>query len=727
MSVRIGLLLMLLCSTALGADDPLSIDEMMDLSFDALLDLEITSTSRIAQPLRDAPAMVTILTREDLEARGYASIHEILDDLPGMDNVDTHGIDLYSYWRGYRNDLGASYLLLLDGLPLNHLYFNTTSVMRTLPLTGIERVEVVYGPSSSVYGANAFNGVISIVTTDAVEGRETQGTLFGGEGATRIAEFSSRHRRGDVSLKISGRYENRNALPAGHDRYAYTRGDLVRDSRLWGDFSRHHVLGEIESRMRNRALDMRLDAGGVELGAQYLERTSGNGLEYAFDRTLPNVLWTERDLILFGRAETRLRRDLDLTTVLRMRRSDVPGLSHTVDGGMEDDGQGGLMRTVAYSYWQSLNSSFEARGELTYTPEESFALTAGAAYQLKDLQMAYDIVSGPAVAPASLELSAYPFPTPPAGVRQGQNRIETTDRSGYLQARFGRDRSGIVHAGLRYDWNSSYGESTSLRGGYVRSFGDLTAKVLYGEGFHAPTPRSLYGGWSGLGSNRDLSPERSKTTEVGLVHTSGSLAQSLSWYHILNEDTILQFEGGARNAGERTIDGVEYYVEYVCDLESMETLKFWGSWSYISTEGDEIYDADADVYRTGEIGDIAPHKFHFGALCRPNRTLGISLIGSRIAARKTVWSNPVPEISGFTVFDANIRWRDALAPGLTVSLRTENLFDTTYDHPGSRSANAGTTSGTYGDGTWEGSRGWYSSVLPQPGRTVTLGLSMEFD
>jgi len=148
--------------SVLSADTPeqeAGAASLHQLELEQLLELEVVSASRASEPLSEAPATVIVITREEILERGYVELSEILDDLPGMQVIRPYG-DTYfkNYWRGFRNTIGDPFLLLVDGMVMNHLYFNTADVMVTVPLASVERVEVVYGPASVVYGANAVRG-----------------------------------------------------------------------------------------------------------------------------------------------------------------------------------------------------------------------------------------------------------------------------------------------------------------------------------------------------------------------------------------------------------------------------------------------------------------------------------------------------------------------------------------------------------------------------------------
>ena len=113
----------------------------------------------------------------------------VLHDLPGFDISRGNG-DVYSniYQRGYRSSATDRTLLLVDGIEQNSLHSNIAYLSRQYPLSNIERVEVVYGPASMVYGPNAFSGVINVITTQpydlADEGQSLAGRLQAGYGGS---------------------------------------------------------------------------------------------------------------------------------------------------------------------------------------------------------------------------------------------------------------------------------------------------------------------------------------------------------------------------------------------------------------------------------------------------------------------------------------------------------------------------------------------------------------
>lgn len=125
---------------------------------------QVASVSKTRESVRLAPATVVVVTADEIQRRGYLDLEELLHDLPGFDISRLNG-DVYSfiYQRGYRSE-NDRLLLLVDGVEQNEFTTNVLFLSRQFPLTNIDRVEVVYGPASTMYGANAYTGVISVIT-----------------------------------------------------------------------------------------------------------------------------------------------------------------------------------------------------------------------------------------------------------------------------------------------------------------------------------------------------------------------------------------------------------------------------------------------------------------------------------------------------------------------------------------------------------------------------------
>jgi outer membrane receptor for ferrienterochelin and colicins len=125
-----------------------------------------SSVSKKAESIELAPATIQIITYEDIINRGYTDVEQLFHDLPGFDISRNSGLSYADmYQRGYRTAANTDRtLLLVDGVENNEMWSNSAFISRQYSLSNIKRIEIIYGPASTIYGANAFLGVINIIT-----------------------------------------------------------------------------------------------------------------------------------------------------------------------------------------------------------------------------------------------------------------------------------------------------------------------------------------------------------------------------------------------------------------------------------------------------------------------------------------------------------------------------------------------------------------------------------
>ena len=105
-----------LAIAASGTAEAADLDQIMSLSLEDLLKVEVTSASGLSESLLNAPAAMLVLTAQDLQERGYTDLTEVLADLPGFDTIVSNGTDqVISYQRGYRTPFTQRTLLMVNG------------------------------------------------------------------------------------------------------------------------------------------------------------------------------------------------------------------------------------------------------------------------------------------------------------------------------------------------------------------------------------------------------------------------------------------------------------------------------------------------------------------------------------------------------------------------------------------------------------------------------------
>jgi outer membrane receptor protein involved in Fe transport len=148
-------------------------DELFKLSLEELMNIKIKTAGKTEEKIADIPASVVLITREDIEAYGYRTLTEILENIPGLyaindytDNFSNFGVR--GFWSGVAND--NMIILVNDIHQINDLNSNYPLSKIAVPVEAIDRIEVIRGPMSVVYGNGAFYGVINIFTNDNSDG-----------------------------------------------------------------------------------------------------------------------------------------------------------------------------------------------------------------------------------------------------------------------------------------------------------------------------------------------------------------------------------------------------------------------------------------------------------------------------------------------------------------------------------------------------------------------------
>lgn len=142
------------------------VTDVAQLSLADLLDTRVAVASRRPQTARETPGIVTVITREDIIGMGARDLIDVLELVPGFaPGVDVEGVVDF----GIRGQWGheGKILLLIDGQPMNELLYSTLQLANHYPLEAIERIEVIRGPGSAIYGGFAELAVINIITRDA--------------------------------------------------------------------------------------------------------------------------------------------------------------------------------------------------------------------------------------------------------------------------------------------------------------------------------------------------------------------------------------------------------------------------------------------------------------------------------------------------------------------------------------------------------------------------------
>lgn len=155
-----------------------TLDELMELSLEELMQVRVTGSTDFEETLQSAPSTVTVINRQDIQRLGLTRLEDLLPLVPGFQGYRgfNGNRSLLMSVRGRRVNSGREILILLDGIRLNSDINGSALTEMAITLDNVERVEFIRGPGSALYGSNAVTGVINIVTGQWREAALTAGT-----------------------------------------------------------------------------------------------------------------------------------------------------------------------------------------------------------------------------------------------------------------------------------------------------------------------------------------------------------------------------------------------------------------------------------------------------------------------------------------------------------------------------------------------------------------------
>ncbi|MGE5623311.1 MAG: TonB-dependent receptor plug domain-containing protein [Bacillota bacterium] len=623
------------------------------------------------QPLRRAPAVATVITAEDIAAMGATDLDEVLETVPGI-HVSRAANSYSSIYviRGIYSAQNPQVLMLLNGIPVTTTFIgNKGNLWGGYPVAHIARVEIIRGPGSALYGADAYAGVINIITKDAAD---VAGTEFG----ARAGSFHGRSawvQHGGMlgALDVAAFHS------VGHTdgfRQVVERDAQSRNDRLFGTHvSRAPGAVNTGYDAVDGNLDLGYDKWRLRFGYKLRDNLgTGAGIASALDpvgkekseRITADLSWTEPQLannLGAGATASFLHYAQRMPTFLQLF---PPGAAFPT--GTFTEGMIGAPETS--------ERQFRLSAFATYAGLENHRLRVGIGHDDLNLYDTHEF--------KNFVFNAAGVPVPAGPVIDYANSapfmLPQRRQIDYLYAQdewqFARDWT--LTAGVRHDRYSDFGGTTNPRLAVVWNAAyDLTAKLLYGSAFRAPSFNEEYSINNPVArGNPGLRPETIRTLEAAFSWQARRDVQlNLSLFRYRMDDIIRLVSvppalGNTYfNTGCQTGHGME--LELAWDVS--RRLRLSGNYSNQSS----IDNA------TGQDAGYAPHHHLYArADWRLERDLLLSTQLNWVADRKRAAGDARAPVPDYKTVDLTLRSnRGAGQWDFAASVR--NLFNADVREP----------------------------------------------
>ncbi|MFN8672012.1 MAG: TonB-dependent receptor [Candidatus Sericytochromatia bacterium] len=714
------------------AEENKEVDNIEKLSLEELLDMKITTVSKYEQKITEAPATILVITKEQIKSRGYKDLKDIFNDLPGFDfsgNV-TGEIRSMAIPRGLTGD--NKILVLQDGQKVNSPTGERLLLGNNIPIFNAKRIEVIYGPASAVYGADAFGAIINIITNSGADINGVELNANYGNLNTYLPSITIGKKFEDLDLMLSGRFLNSDGQKFAeyykelapilkYKNYGFNYQQPINNFDFYGKlkykgFSLMFNLNNAtepngESEIANNYMYVKENVWGQKINriiAEYYASLFDNKLDSV--STISNYIY-------------EVTPDTNFNLAYERDKEEIP-----------------TKAKAEYKY--AYSSTLKVEEQLNYYPFDFLTLTGGGSFEnllsfaktqnlkngkfdttnlVDDMSAFIDPKNGKAF--GTIDSKAF-------GLRPYQNY------AGFLQAEIKPFTPLRLTVGGRYDYNTIYAGTFNPRLGVVfKALDNLSLKLNYGTAYIQPSNYYRWENWANPFAmhipNLDLKPEK-----VGSINFNANYQISnninldfdlfrndvvdiirpvpIDQNSVFNPFLIVEkdksYAETNKNSGKQYTQGAEVKLNYAfghTKLFDMIDFKTSGFLNYSYLMGEDLA-INANEKNT-EIAKISNHKVGFGL------DLGIWKLN---LAPRVRWVSPISTLPFNSEFKGNkfegyllvnLNSRLDILDNLSAYFTVENLLDSSYY-----------SAAPFGESVWILPR------APQAKRTFLFGLDYKF-
>ena len=669
-------------------------DDLLDMSLEDLLNVDITTASKSSQSVNQAPATIFVITADQIKSKGYFNLEEALEDIPGIEiqrKAVTETSNHYSFRGISGND---KFVVLLDGVRVSSIVGTPHAISNNYSIANAKRIEVILGPASALYGADAFSGIVNIITREGGE------DFTGLEVATNYGSFNTAEnniriggKTGEIKFSLNGKYyhsDEPNFAKEYPNEYSWFNNEYQNNGQV--RLAPQPILEDII--VNAPLVEYRTPTDAYFLHARFNFKDFEVGVMKNFESHSSSV---------GGRPEYNIY-DKDATydigiTSFYLKHSYITeskkfGVESTISHGIHELKPESKFVNTFTSYMDGFKYGKESitkfDEQLTWNLKENISLIGGFSFEdinalpktgdlpfMFDVNMAADLQDiyylGTNIADQfGNDLTVY----------QDFYYLNYQNYGSYLQFQgLFSEKVGITLGG-RVDYNTRYGLTVNPRAGVTfMPTKKLNFKLLYGQAYLAPSPYTAYqhygaflpttdaGGVNGLTGpfwhlpNPDLEPEKLNSIELGTGFTaSENLIFSANGYYNMI-DNLIVIDGFV---GESFHDIPIDFVERPVNKGSATTFGFTVRGDYMINIGKSVINTNLSyIYSDGDIdGQAIPYSAKNTVKAELAWKLNNFNVSARIINRSKSLhgllndanGNPL-EVDGFTLLNLTATYR----------------------------------------------------------------------
>lgn len=637
----------------------------------------VTIATGTEKHVRLAPSVASVITKEEIKASGARFLTDVLKSVPGI-HVGNGLLfnDEQISIRGIQTSNNPHVLVLIDGIAIRNLFTAGRPSGWRMPTENIERVEVIRGPGSAVYGADAFAGVINIITKSAMQIGEAvaSGEVHSAERVGgRVGSFDTQ----DAWFQ-KGYANDRVSVSLNHE-YSKTDGD---DERMITDGFGQRGVFRTEYEINNTALKVSVDdltlsyrrwelsnGGNGAGGAQVLDPQGG--VEYVTNQYNLGYKSTFNDHWMLEVNAGYGEEHGDIDNVL------LPVGVYPIDDGSVNPGNIGNLNPagILVSFPEGAIGNPTTDSSITHF---DFALTndslnghvirAAAGYRYEDFDTSETKNFGPGVLDPNVITTAPPVTnvsnTPNVFIPDVNREVQYLSLQDEWQ--FANDWS--LTLGVRYDNYSDVGDTFNPRAALVWAVDyNLTAKLLYGRAFRAPSFSELFSqnNPSQIG-NANLDPEVIDVYEMAFDYQFNhriNTQLNLFYYEI---DGLVDFTPSAQGLlAQNALDQEGYGAELAASWTILADLYWHGNISL-----HRIKNSRTKL----NVADVPTRQIFSSFVWRPISQASFSFETKWLSGRDRAFGDARKKVSGYAISNlvSSLKCRKT---GLDMSIIVKNIFD----------------------------------------------------